>query len=259
MLGSFLSLNSLDFKSSSNHSLHDCVKIEEETESQIISETEPELVNLIDESVSESVVEIENTTQEDDEIPEQAIKKVFKREPNVETEVPTMSEIVHQFEKKQSGYDVEVQVKSDHTQPEENQPKESDNETDEIIMTTPVTIPVNQQVEETPSDRRKRIRMMLLNSLAGETVTDQVKEQIEKEKAEKEKAEKEEQERQAEINRQAEVTRLAAEAEAAERARLEMEMEREIQQKEAERLAQEEEERKKRRAPRCIADRRGTG
>ena len=112
MLGSFLSLNSLDFKSSSNNSLHH-IKIEEETESQMISETEPELAALV---------------ETDDSIRP-------KREKSVETDVPRPAEIVKKFETL---------------------------ETAEIEQ---------QNTEESSSDRRKRIRMMLLNSLAGETVT----------------------------------------------------------------------------------------
>ena len=111
MLGSFLSLNSLDFKSSSNNSLHH-IKIEEETESQMISETEPELAAL---------VETDDSTRP-------------KREKSVETDVPRPAEIVQKFE----------------------------------------TLETTERPEESSSDRRKRIRMMLLNSLAGETVTGEV-------------------------------------------------------------------------------------
>ena len=61
-----------------------------------------------------------------------------KREKSVETDVPCPAEIVQKFE------------------------------------TLEGTDSRQSSAEESSSDRRKRIRMMLLNSLAGETVTGQV-------------------------------------------------------------------------------------
>ena len=67
-----------------------------------------------------------------------------KREKSVETDVPCPADIVQKFESQTSNCETQKIEKE------------------------------QQNTEESSSDRRKRIRMMLLNSLAGETVTGKV-------------------------------------------------------------------------------------
>ena len=113
--------------------------------------------------------------------------------------------------------------------------------------------------EETAQERRKRIRMMLLNSINGETVTDEVKQKQEEEKRAAEKAEAERIEAEARAER---LRKELEERQAAERERHRLQEEEKMKKKRAEEAErrrkleeQEEMERRRRRAPRCIADR----
>ena len=113
--------------------------------------------------------------------------------------------------------------------------------------------------EETAQERRKRIRMMLLNSINGETVTDEVKKKQEEEKRAAEKAEAERIEAEARAER---IRKELEERQAAERERHRLLEEEKLKKKRAEEAErrrkleeQEELERRRRRAPRCIADR----
>ena len=180
-----------------------------------------EAAKLIDGSTSQSNVEDKYSYPEKFEVP--IIKR--KREETVSEKVPSPEEIREKLEKVVEG-NIENKI-----------PKK----------------------EETAQERRKRIRMMLLNSINGETVTDEVKQKQEEEKRAAERAEAERIEAEARAER---LKKELAERQAAERERHRLLEEEKLKKKRAEEAErkrkleeQEELERRRRRAPRCIADR----
>jgi len=180
-----------------------------------------EAAKLIDGSTSQSNVEDKYNYPEKFEVP--IVKR--KREETVSDQVPSPEEIREKLEKVVEG------------NLENKLPKK----------------------EETAQERRKRIRMMLLNSINGETVTDEVKQKQEEEKRAAEKAETERIEAEARAER---LKKELAERQAAERERHRLLEEEKLKKKRAEEAErkrkleeQEEQERRRRRAPRCIADR----